>query len=102
MDKDECVVVSNENNDTNDNLSRNKGSRPIRTTTVCKHKNELRRIKVHNNIIMKYVVQKISLPYGKRLRRGRLNEIIEEFASKYGLDTSDVCSTTIRKSKNSV
>ena len=46
---------------------------------------------------MKYAVEKRLLPYGKRLPRGRLNENIEEFTSKYGLETSDISSFTIRK-----
>ena len=46
---------------------------------------------------MKYAIEKKALPNGKRLPRGYLNEIIEEFTSKYGLDTSDVCSNTIRR-----
>ena len=37
------------------------------------------------------------MPYGKKLPKGRLNEIIEGVTSKYGLDSSDVCSITIRK-----
>ena len=97
MDEDECVVVSNEDNSTNANFSRDRGGRPIGTTIVYKHKDELCRVKVHNDIIMKCAVEKISLPYGKILPRRRLNEIVEGFTSKYDLDTSDVCSVTIRK-----
>ena len=65
MDEDECTVVSNEDNDTNANFSRDRGGRPVGTTIVCKHENELRRVKVHNYITMKYVVEKRALPYGK-------------------------------------
>ena len=78
-------------------MSRDRGGRSVGTTIVCKHENELRRVKVHNDITMKYAEEKRLLPYGKRLPRGRLNEIIEEFTSKYGLETSDVSSFTIRK-----
>ena len=46
---------------------------------------------------MKYTVEKRALSYGKRLHRCRLNEIIEGVTSKYGLDSSDVYSITIRK-----
>ena len=97
MDEDECVVVSNEDNDTNSGFSRDRGGRPVGTTIVYKRENELRRDKLYNDITMKYTVEKRSLPYSKTLPRGRLNEIIEEFTSKYGLDISDVCSTTIRR-----
>ena len=97
MDKDECAVVSNEDNDTNADFSREKGGRPVGTTIVCKHENELRCVKVHNDITMKYALEKRPLPYGKRLPKGRLNEIKEEFTFQYGLNTSDVCSDTIRK-----
>ena len=34
MDEDECAVVSNENNDTNANFSRDRGGRPVGTTIV--------------------------------------------------------------------
>ena len=34
MDEDECVVVSNEDNDTNANFSRDRGGRPVGTTIV--------------------------------------------------------------------
>ena len=64
---------------------------------VSKHVNKLRRVKVYNEINIKYVVEKRSLPYGKRLPRDRLNQIIEGVTSKYGLDSSNVCSITIRK-----
>ena len=76
MYKDECVVVSNEDNDMNDNFSRDRGGRPVVTTTVSKYENELRRVKVHNDISIKYTVEKRSLPYSKRSLRGRLKEII--------------------------
>ena len=39
MDEDECAVVSNEDNDTNSNFSRDRGGRPVGTTIVCKHGN---------------------------------------------------------------
>ena len=96
--EDECVVVFNEDNDTNNNFSRDRGGGcPIGTTIVFKHENELRRVKTHNDIRSKYGVEKGSLPHSKRLPRSRLNEIIEGVTSKYGLDSSDVCSITIRK-----
>ena len=94
---DECDIVSNEDNDMDDNFSRNRGGRPVGTTIVFKHEFELRRVKVQNNISVKYAFGKRSLPYGKRLPRGRLNEIIESVTSKYGLDSSDVCPITIRQ-----
>ena len=59
MDEDECVVVSNEDNDTNANLSRDRSGRPIGTTIVCKHENELRRVEVHNDTTMKHAVEEI-------------------------------------------
>ena len=99
MDEDECAIASNKDNNTNANFSRDRGGRPVGTAIVCKHENELRRVKVDNDITMKYAVEKRLLPYGKRLPRGRLNEIIEEFTSKYGLETSNVSSFTIRKGK---
>ena len=96
--EDECVVVFNEDNDTNNNFSRDRGGGcPIGTTIVFKHENELRRVKTHNDIRSKYGVEKGSLPHSKRLSRGRLNEIVEGDTSKYGLDSSDVCSSTISK-----
>ena len=52
---------------------------------------------VHNDIIIKYTVEKRSLSYGKRLHRGQLKEIVECLTSKYGLDSSDVHSVMIRK-----
>ena len=97
MDEDECAVVSNKDNDTNTNLGRDRGGRLIGTTIVYKHESELRRVKVHNDVNSKYAVEKRLLSYGKMLPRGRLNEIIEDFTSKHGLETSDVSSFTIRK-----
>ena len=97
MYEDEWAVVSNEDNYTNDNFSRDRGVHPVGTTIVTKQENELRRVKVHNDISMKYAVEKRSLYYGKRLTKGRLIEIIEGVTSKYGLDSSDVCSITTRK-----
>ena len=58
---------------------------------------ELRRVKVHNDISIKYAIERRSLPYSKRLPRSPLNEIIESVTSKYGLDSFDICSFTIRK-----
>ena len=81
MYEDECVVVSNEDNDTNDNISRDKGGHSVGTTIVSKHENKLRRVKVHNDINMKHIVENRSLSYGKRLPKGRLNEIIEGVTS---------------------
>ena len=46
---------------------------------------------------MTFAVEKRTLPYGKRLPRCRLNGIIEDITSKYGLNSSSVCSITIRK-----
>ena len=46
---------------------------------------------------MKYTVEKRTLSYGKRLHRCRFNEIIEGVTFKYGLDSFDVYSITIRK-----
>ena len=54
MDEDECAVVSNKDNDTNTNFSRDRGGRPVGTTIVCKHENELRRVKVYNDISIKF------------------------------------------------
>ena len=85
MDEGECVVVSSEDNDANSDFSRDRGGCPVGTTIVYKHENELRRVKVHNNITMKYAVEKRSLPYGKRLPSARLNEVRKEFTSKYSL-----------------
>ena len=42
MYEDECTLVSNEYNDTNDNFSRDKCGIPVGTTIVYKHENELR------------------------------------------------------------
>ena len=97
MYEDECTVVSNENNATNDNFSRDRDGRLVGTTIVSKHENKLRRVKVHNDISMKYTVERRSLPYGKRLPRDRLNEVTESITSKYDLYSSDICSITIRK-----
>ena len=97
MYEGECAIVSNEDNDTIDKFSRDRCDRPVGTTIVSKHENELRRVKVHNDISMKYSVEKRSLSYSKRLPKGRLNEITEEFTSKYGLETSDVSPNTIRR-----
>ena len=58
MNEDERSIVSNEDNDTNTNFSRDRGGRPVGTTIVCKHENELRRLKVHNDVTMKYTVEK--------------------------------------------
>ena len=38
MDEDECAVVSNEDNDTNANFSRDRGGSPVGTMIVCKYK----------------------------------------------------------------
>ena len=40
MYEDERGIVSNEDNDTNDNFSRDTGGYPVVTTIVSKHKNE--------------------------------------------------------------
>ena len=61
--EDECALVSNENNDTNDTFSRDRGGRPVGTTIISKHENELHRIKVYNGISIKYTVEKRSLTY---------------------------------------
>ena len=53
MYEDECNVVFNENNDTNDNLIIDIGGRPVVTTIVSKHENEICRVKVHNDISIK-------------------------------------------------
>ena len=50
MYEDECTVVSNEDNDTNDKFSRDRCGHPVGTAIVSKQENELRRVKVHNNI----------------------------------------------------
>ena len=60
MYEDECTVVSNEDNDTNDNFSIDRIGRPVGNTIVSKHENELRRVKVHNDISITYVVEKRS------------------------------------------
>ena len=44
IDGDECAVVSNEDNDMNANFSRDRGGRPVGTTILCKHENELCRV----------------------------------------------------------
>ena len=62
MYEDECTVVSNEDNDTNDNFSIDRIGRPVGNTIVSKHENELRRVKVHNDISITYVVEKRSFP----------------------------------------
>ena len=99
MYEDECVVVSNDDNGMNDNFSRDRDDRPVGTTIVPKHENELCRVKNHNDISMKYTVEKRSLSYGKRLTKVHLYDIIDGVIFKYGLDSSDVCSITIRKGK---
>ena len=81
MDEDEYVVVSNEDNNTNVNFSRDRVGRPVGTTIfgttiVWKHENKLRRFKVHNNITMKYAIEKGALYNGKRLPRGLLLSIV--------------------------
>ena len=102
MYEDECVVVSNEDNDTNDDFSKDRGGRPVGSTVVFKHENELRRVKVHNDISIKYTVEKRSLPRGTRLPRGCLNEITEGVTFECGLDSSGVCIVTIRKRKEKI
>ena len=64
--ENEFAVVSNEDNDTNVNFSRDRDGHPVGTTIVCKHENELRRVEVHNDNTMKYTIEKRLLPYGKR------------------------------------
>ena len=97
MYEGECAIVSNEDNDTIDKFSRDRCDRPVGTTIVSKHENELRRVKVHNDISMKYSVENKSLSYGKRLPKCCLNEIIKGVTSKYGLYSSGVCFVTIKK-----
>ena len=95
--EDKCDVVSNIDNDMDDNFSRNRGGHPVGTTIVSKHEIELRRVKVHNDISIKYAFEKRSLPYDKILPRGCFNEIIEGITSKYGLYSSNVYHITIRQ-----
>ena len=56
MYEDDCVVVYNEDNDTNNNFSKNKGGRPIGSTIVFKQKIELYRVKIYNDISIKCAV----------------------------------------------
>ena len=70
MYRNEYDVVSNEDNNIDDNFSRNRGGRPVGTTIVSKHEIELRRVKVHNDSSIKYAFEKRSLPC-KRLPKGR-------------------------------
>ena len=53
MYEDDCVVVYNEDSDTNNNFSKNKGGRPIGSTIVFKHEIEPYRVKIHNGISIK-------------------------------------------------
>ena len=56
MYEDDCVVVYNEDNDTNNNFSKNKGGRPIGSTIVFKQEIELYRVKIYNDISIKCAV----------------------------------------------
>ena len=57
MDEDECAIVSKEDNYTNSNFSRDRGGCPVGITIAHKLENKLRRVKFHNGITMKYVVE---------------------------------------------
>ena len=48
---------------------------------------------------MKYALEKRPLPYGKRLYKDCLEEIIDDITSKHGLDSSDIYHSTIRRRK---
>ena len=74
MNEEECVIVSNKDNYTNGNFSRDRGENLFWTTIVFKYENNLRCIKVHNDISVKYTVEKKPLSYGKRLPRGSLKK----------------------------
>ena len=58
---DECNLVSNENQNENESESyddsRQKGGRPVGCSIASEYETELRRIKVYNNISMKYAFE---------------------------------------------
>ena len=98
-EEDECHLVSNENEheSESDDDSRQKGGRSVGSSIASKYETELRRVKVHNNISIKYALKNSSLPCVKRLPSGRLEEIIGDVTSKHGLDSSDICHSIIRR-----
>ena len=66
---DEYRLVSNENESENENErcdnSRQKGGRVIEISIVYKYESELCRVKLHNNVSMKYILEKKFLPCGE-------------------------------------
>ena len=94
---DECNLVSNEKFNENYDYSGQKDGCLVVSSIVSKHETKVRRAKVHNDISIKYALVKWSITYGKRLPRCRLREIIHDITSKYGLNSSNVYSITIRK-----
>ena len=91
------MLNDNENDIESYDSGRQKGGRPVESAIASKHETKLRRIKVHNNVSMKYAYGKKHVPCVKRLSRGRLKEIIDNITFNYGLDSSDVCHSTIRR-----
>ena len=94
---DECHLVSNKKFNENYDYSGQKDGCLVRSSIVSKHKTEVRRVKVHNDISIKYALEKRSITCGKRLPRCRLGEIIHDITSKYGLNSTNVYSIAIRK-----
>ena len=89
--------VVNKNNNENCDSSRQKVWPPSGTYIVSTQGTKLRRAKIHDDISMKYDLEKRSLFCRKRLHKSRLGETVDDITSKYGLDSSNVCSGMIRK-----
>ena len=89
---DECRLVSNNNDNEVEscNSSRQKGGYPVGSSITSKYEIKLSRVKVHNNISVKYALEKRYILCSKRLPRGRLEEMIDDVTSKQGLNFSNI------------
>ena len=92
--------MSNENENENESESydnsRQIDGRSVGDSIVFKYKTALSRVKVHNNISMKYDLEKRYLSCGKILPRDCLKKIIDNVTSKYGIDSSNISHNTVR------
>ena len=61
---DDYRLVSNKNENESESYddSRQKGGRPVGSSIVTKHETELRSVKLHNNISIRYALEKSSPP----------------------------------------
>ena len=74
MSEDNGGLVSNEDDNMNDEYIRQKHRHPVGTWIIFKDKTDLCHVKVHSDISIRYTLGKRSLPHGKILAKGRLEK----------------------------